>query len=312
MIAARRWVATRPGGLEHFSLEQYDVPVPEVGEVTIEVRAAGVNPADHKHAAGGNASEFPKPIGYEVAGVLAAIPSRTQIASGGGTVGQEVLAFRVAGGWSSHVTVRASDVFAKPDNLSFAEAANLLLAGTTASEMLHVTGVSSGETIVVHGGSGAVGVAVLQLARRMGVRVVATCGQHSFERVRGFGAEPVRYGDGLVARLQAAAPEGIAASLDCVGTDEAVSASTAVVADRGRIVTIASAHRATTEGFHALAGSNPVSATYRNGVRSRLIEAAAAGEIEVPVARTFPLEAAPDALRVLLGLHPGGKLALVT
>jgi NADPH:quinone reductase-like Zn-dependent oxidoreductase len=127
---AERWVAERPGGPEVFQLVSYDVPPPVRGEVTIEVRAAGVNPADASHVEQGKRGPFPRGVGYEVAGVLTAVGPSTTIASGGGAVGDEVLAFRVLGGWATDLTVPARDVFAKPAVLSFGQAANLLLAAT--------------------------------------------------------------------------------------------------------------------------------------------------------------------------------------
>ena len=155
---AQHWIATAPGDVDVFRFEEYDVPAPGPGEVTIEVRAAGVNPADPKHVRRGDAADFPKALGYEVAGVIGALGPDTEIASGGGAVGDEVLAFRVSGGWATALTVPAANVFAKPASLSFEVAANLLLAGATAAEMLHVTDAADGETILVHGASGAVGV----------------------------------------------------------------------------------------------------------------------------------------------------------
>ena len=69
---AHQWIASGRGGLDAFAFEEYDVPEPRPGEITIAVRAAGMNPADVKHVASG-AGDFPRPIGYEVAGVLTAI-----------------------------------------------------------------------------------------------------------------------------------------------------------------------------------------------------------------------------------------------
>ena len=103
--------------------------------MTIEVRAAGLNPVDFKlfsGARGADPDALPLPVGLEVAGVLNAIGPDTEIASGGGEVGGGVLAFRVSGGYSSALTVPAADVFAKPATLDFPEAANLLLVGGTA------------------------------------------------------------------------------------------------------------------------------------------------------------------------------------
>jgi len=308
---ARRWIAIAPGGPEVLAFEDHDVPALGRGEVTIEVRAAGVNPADLKHVARGEPRDFPKPIGYEIAGVITAIGPETSIASGGGVVGQEVIAYRVAGGWATALTAPAADVFDKPASLSFEAAANLLLVGATASEMLHVTGVAAGETIVVHAASGAVGVSVLQQAALLGARVVGTASPHNFDTVRRYGGVPVAYGDGLEQRVRDAAPDGVAAALDCIGTDEAVDVSLALVPDRDRIVTIAAAHRAQADGIRAIAGAMPASQAYRDRVRAELIRLAAEGRLEVPVARTYPLADALAAVDVVQGQHPGGKIAFL-
>lgn len=220
-------------------------------------------------------------------------------------MGDEVVAFRVSGGWSDALTVPAADVFAKPESLGFPEAANLLLAATTAAEMLHVVGARSGETVLVHGASGAVGVAVLQLAALDGVRVVGTASTASFDRVERFGGVPVAYGDGLADRVQRFP---IVAALDCVGTDEAVEVSRAVVPDLERVVTIAAPE---SSGLRRIAGAMPDSKRFRDGVRQRLLDLAGEGRLTVPMARTFPLAAAPEAVALVRGGHPGGKVALI-
>ena len=309
---AQRWVATDFGGLDVFELQQYDVPAPGPGEVTIAVTAAGMNPADFKHVArGGDRSQLPAPIGYEVAGRITALGPGTRIGSGDAEVGDEVLAFRIAGGYATEVTVPASAVFARPPALAPEEAANLLLAGTTAAEMLHVTGVRAGETVLLHGASGAVGVSVLQQAALLGARVIGTAGERGADVVRRFGGEPVRYGDGLAGRVRELAPDGVAAALDAVGTDEAVDVSLELVADRQRIVSIAAFERAEAEGYRVIGGTMPASKAFRDEVRARLVELAGDGQLVVPVARTFPLADARQALELLAGGHPGGKLALL-
>ena len=296
---ARHWIATRPGDLDVFEFAEYDPPPPQRGEVTIEVRAAGMNPADTKHVARGDAADFPKAIGFEVAGVVSAVGADTEIGSGSVAVGDEVIAFRISGGWATEVTVAARDVCAKPTSLSFGEAANLLLAGCTASEMLHVTGVGEGDTILVHGASGAVGVSVLQQAALLGARVVGTASEGRFDVVTRYGGVPVAHGEGLEQRVREAAPEGVVAALDCVGTDEAVDVSLALVPDRGRIVTIAAHARATADGFTAIGGAMPASLAYRDAVRGDLVRLAGEGRLVVPVARTFPLADALEAAELL-------------
>lgn len=309
---AKHWVATTAGPPESWAFEEYVPAPPRQGEVTIRVRAAGVNPADAKHVAAGRPGlEFPVAIGYEVSGELVAIGPGTRIGSGDAGVGDEVVAFRVRGGYATELTVPAATVFAKPTTLAHPEAANLLLVGTTAAEMLAVTGAAPGETILLHGASGAVGVSVLQQARLRDVRVIGTASPERFDEVRRFGGIPVAYGAGLAERVRALADGPVAAALDAVGTDEAVDVSLSLVADRRRIVTIANPSRASAEGFLAIAGSMPDSARFRDEVRSELLALAQNGDLVVPVARTFPMAEAPEAHRLLATGHPGGKLALI-
>ena len=310
---ARQWIARRPGGLEVFELVEVDVPAPGPGEVTLRVRAAGLNPADAKHVAQGvRPHDFPRPVGYEVAGVVTALGPDTELASGGGAPGDEVLAFRVRGGWTTELTVPGADVFAKPRSLSFEQAANLLLAATTASEMLHVTRAAAGETALLHGASGAVGVMVLQLAALQGIHVVGTASPARFDVVHRYAGEPVAYGDGLEDRVRDAAPDGVDVALDCIGTDEAVAVSLALVQDRSRVVSIASPEdQAAVDGYHRIGGGMPASKAYRDSVRAELVELAGSGKLDVTVVATYPLEEALSAAEVLRGKHPGGKLALV-
>ena len=154
------------------------------------------------------------------------------------------------------------------------------------------------------------GVSVLQQARLAGLRVIGTASEQRFGVVEEFGGTAVVYGDGLEARIRSLAPEGIAAALDCVGTDEAVDVSLALV-PKERIVTIAAFPRAQRDGIRVVGGSMPESAAFRDRVRPDLIAQAAAGQLVVPVVRTYALEQAAEALTFLAGGHPGGKLALI-
>src|SRR5207244_3988420 len=105
---------------------------------------------DYKHfGPGQDRALLPLTIGYEVAGVVTAVGPGTEIASGPVAVGDAVIVFQVTAGYATAVTVPAGDVFAKPAGLSFPEAANLLLAGTTAAEMVDAAGVADGDTVLL-------------------------------------------------------------------------------------------------------------------------------------------------------------------
>jgi len=309
---AWQWTAPVWGPPETWAFVEHELRTPEPGEVTIRVRAAGVNPADAKHVAAPRTGiELPVPIGYEVSGEISAIGADTRTGSGAVDIGDEVIAFRVRGGYATEITVPAEKVFAKPSTLTHPEAANLLLVGTTAAEMLAVTAAAPGETILLHGASGAVGVSVLQQARLRGIRVIGTASPSRFGEVRSFGGVPVEYGPGLSGRVRHLADAPIAAALDTAGTREAVDASLELVTDRRRIVTIAAAVRAEGDGIRFIAGSMPQSARFRDEVRGELVALAQNGDLVVPLARTFPLADAPAAHRLLATGHPGGKIALI-
>lgn len=310
---AKHWLATSWGSPDTWEFVEHEPSSPGPGEITVRVHAAGVNPADAKHvAAPRDGVELPVPIGYEVSGVVTAVGPDTQIGSGAVEVGDEILAFRIRGGYAEEVTIPAEKAFHKPDALSHPEASNLLLAGTTAAQMLAVTGAASGETILLHGASGAVGVSVLQQAALRGIRVIGTASRARFDEVRRFGGEPVEYGDGLAERIRALTDDPIVAGLDAVGTDEAIDVSLELVADRSRIVTItAAAARAQAEEVQWIVGSQPESTRFRDEARAGLIDLASRGLLVVPMATTYPLGQAPEALRFLAEGHPGGKIALI-
>jgi NADPH2:quinone reductase len=312
MVTARKWVAVDFGGPEVLRNIEVDVPAPGPGQVSISVRAAGMNPADAKHMAPGQDRKLlPLSIGYEVAGIVTALGPDTELASGGGAVGDEVVASQVTGGYATAITAAASSVFAKPATLTFPEAANLLLVGTTAADLLHTSGAREGETVLLHGAAGAVGMSVLQQARILGVRVVGTASPPNFDLVRRFGGIPVEYGPGLIERVRAAAWAGVAAALDTVGSDEAGDVSLALVADRNRVVTIAAAPRAKADGYVFVGASNPASGPFRAKARRRILQLAQDGKLVVPMAETFRFGDAPVAFAALAAPHPPGKLALV-
>src|SRR5580693_781474 len=311
-LTARKWVAVDFGGPEVLRNVEVDVPDPGPGHVTIDVRASGMNPADAKHIAPGQDPKLlPLSVGYEVAGVVTALGPDTELASGAGAVGDQVVAAMVDGAYATAVTVPASDVFAKPTTLTFPQAANLLLVGITAADLLHTSEAKQGETVLLHGAAGAVGVSVLQQARLLGVRVIGTASKANFDFVKFYGGTPVEYGPGLLDRVRAAAPEGVAAAVDTVGSDEAGDVSLALVTDRDRVVTIADAPRAKADGYVFVGSSNPASGPYRARARGRILNLAQDGDLVVPLAETFRFPDAPAAFAALTSPHPPGKLALL-
>jgi NADPH:quinone reductase-like Zn-dependent oxidoreductase len=305
-------VAEGYGGPEVLSLHDVDLPAPGVGEVLVEVRAAGANPIDYKLYSGEMGRDpkgLPMAIGLEVAGVVAAVgPSGAEGYTGPLTVGDEVIVTNVRGGYSEQLIAPAAEAGHKPASLSFEEAAGLLLVGGTAWHLLTKTAVGTGDTVLIHGGSGGVGLMAVQLAVARGAKVIATASPSRHDQLRKYGASPVAYGAGLADRVRAIGP--VEAALDLVGTDEALDTSVELVADRSRIATIAGFGRAAELGIAALTGADG-GQEIRDAARAPLLALAADGKLEVTVDKVFKLEEAPEAHRYLQTGHARGKVVLV-
>lgn len=296
---------------------------PDHGEVAIAVRAAGVNPRDYKvysdpeytKARGGQDPSFPLELGVEAAGVVTAVGRDASGPGGPIEVGDEVIAYRIANGYADRIVAKAANVIPKPTRLTWEQAGSLMLASTTAAHALAAVRARPGQTVLVHAAAGGVGRFVVQLAALEGVKVIGTAGEHDFDTLRGFGAVPVRYGDGLLERAVGAATDGIDAAIDLIGTDEAVDTSLELVQDRSRIATIVAFERVRDTGIQALGGSpgqDEEGLKIRDFARLRVTALAQAGALEAGVARSFPLDRAADAHRLYADGGGGGRTVLLT
>jgi len=294
-----------------------EVPAPPgPGEATLSIRAAGVNPADIKSysgAFGTDPAELPKRLGFEAAGVVTAVGPDAVGPAGPIRVGDEVIAFRVNGSYASEITVAAQSLVPRPAGLSWEQAAGLMLTGATAFHLLTATEVAAGDTVLIHGASGGVGLMAVQLALGRGARVIATASASKHDQLRTLGAEPVAYGPGLSNRVRALAGDGVDVALDTAGTDEAVDTSIELVADRNRIATIAAFARGAAAGIKVLGGGPGADpgTEIRDAARLELAREAEAGRLQVFVSATFPLSDVIAAHRALLDRRGSGKIILV-
>ena len=310
---ARAVVATAYGGPEVLDLVDVEVSEPEADEVVIDVRASGVNPADLKSYSGAwgtDPAALPKRLGFEAAGIVTAVGISAVGPAGPVRIGDEVIAWPVKGAYASQIRVPAVSVVPRPQNLSWAQSANLLLVGGAAAHTLIAAAVSEGDTVLVHGAAGGVGSIVVQLAVARGARVIGTASPDGHDLVRSLGGEAVTYGEGLAERVRALAPRGVNAAIDTVGSDEAVDVSLELVADKSRIASIAAFKRKDT-GIKILGAGGDPGDDIREAARLDLIRLAESGELQVLVAQTYPLADVAEAHRDLSQPHPPGKFALI-
>ncbi|MFF5335781.1 NADP-dependent oxidoreductase [Streptomyces sp. NPDC013181] len=291
-------------------LEYGERPDPKVAPdaVLVKVRAAAVNPVDRQAREGKLDgvldTVFPVVPGWDVSGVVV----QPGVAVDEFAVGDEVIGyvredFLSRGTFAEYVAAPVRTLARKPLRLSFEEAAGLPLAGLTAYQVLHRTlGVREGETVLVHAAAGGVGSLAVQLARHAGCRVIGTASERNHDHLRRLGAEPVAYGDGLVDRLRALAPDGIDAAFDTVGGD-ALRASAETLAPGGRLASIVDTEVFSYGGRYAFVRPDAEDL-------ARLAELAEQGIVTVHVDRVFPLAETAAAQRLNAEGRTRGKIVV--
>ncbi|GAB3156486.1 NADP-dependent oxidoreductase [Microbacterium neimengense] len=307
-------VYSEHGGPHVLTLTDIDVASPEAGQVAVRIEAAGVNPIDAKLRAGLRGPvpmTHPRRIGSDGAGVVTGVGEGVD----GFRIGDPVVIFSAGGLYAEQAIVKVGSIQPRPPQVDAATGAALGIPVGTAYQVLRSLDVRSGDTLVVHAGSGAVGQAAVQFAVLWGATVIATSSPSRFDRLRELGAIPVAYGDGLEQRLHEAAPQGYTAAFDAAGTDEAIGASLALVDDRSRIATIVRGADAAGFGIRAFSGGSPDPLTdqqlaWRAEAVPVVLALLSAGRFSVELGEQLPLAEAPQAHR-LIEAHSPGKITLV-
>ncbi len=289
------------GGPEVLQLVEVAEPHAGPGAVRIAVRAAGVNGLDWKIRAGylreAMPVRLPSGTGIDAAGVV------DEVGAGVGDVAVGDAVFGYGSATFAEYAVLTSWA-QKPDGLSFQEAAGYPAAVETAIRILDQLGVRSGETLLVSGATGGVGSAVLQIARSRGIVVIGTASARNQGYLRSLGATPTTYGAGLVERVRALAPDGIAAALDIAGSG-VIPDLIALTGAPAKVLSIADFSAPEHGAQVATAIAHPAAAF---AAAARLF---AAGAFSIPIERTFPLAEAAAAQAANAAGHTVGKLVVV-
>jgi NADPH2:quinone reductase len=299
---------SRYGGAD--VLELTEQPTPKVGPdtVLVRVRAASVNPVDWKVRQGYLDQimdvDFPVVPGWDVAGVVEKVGLDTPELAVGDEVYGYVRKDAIRGGtFAEYVSAPVRTLARKPASLSFEEAAAVPLAGLTAYQTIHRAGVAAGQTVLVHAAAGGVGGFAVQIARALGARVIGTASERNHDHLRDLGAEPVTYGDGLVDRVRALAPDGVDVILD-YGSVDAIDTAPQLLATGGTIASIVDARARDELGGHYV-WVRPSTADL-----DALSALADAGKLRVEVAQVFDLADAAAAHEASATGHVRGKVVV--
>jgi NADPH:quinone reductase-like Zn-dependent oxidoreductase len=297
------------GGPEVLELREVSEPHAGPGEVRVRVAAAGLNPMDWvlaslPEAAAQFGITLPSGFGYDFAGVVDEVGDGVE----GFTVGDRAYGGKLASAAADLVVIKTpaelpDALFHTPDGIRDEVASTLPVAGHTAVAALEAIDLRSGDTLLVGGAAGGVGVFAVQLAKLRGATVIGTASPSTFEFLTQLGAEPVAYGPGLVDRVRTMAPEGVTAATDLFGTETA-EAALALGVPPERISTVA-------------AGPNPPAGVRATGgseappnALDRITDAILVGKITVPIAATFPIEQIHQAVTLQAERHVHGKIVV--
>ena len=290
------------GGPGVLHVADRELPEPGAGQVRVRVRAAGVNGIDGTIRSGAAQQMFPTQLpavlGLEIAGTVDAVGPRVEELA----AGDDVLGFADGGGYAEYAL--ATTVAPKPAELGWTEAAALPVAAETALRVLGLLEVTQGDTLLIHGAAGGVGTVAVQLAVARGAIVIGTASEANHDHLRELGATPVLYGEGLVDRVRAAAPDGVDAVFDAAGRG-ALPDSIGLRGGTSRIVTIAD------PAAFGLGIPFSGEAARDAGDLAEVARQAGDGRLRVTVAETYSLEEAPAAHEAVATGHGRGKVVLL-
>jgi NADPH:quinone reductase-like Zn-dependent oxidoreductase len=283
------------------------LPVPMPGQVLVKVKAAGINPGEAKIREGMLAfrwpSTFPSGEGSDLAGVVDQVgPDVTGVAAGDQVIGW----VDTRSSHAEYAVVEAGNLAPKPAAVPWEVAGALPVAGFTAWAAIRAVALNAGDRLVVAGAAGGVGSIAVQLARRSGATVIGLASEPNHAWLSQQGVVPVTYGDGVVGRIRSVAPK-VDAFIDTYGGDYVELALDELGVSPARVDTITRFDAVDVYGVKAEGNAAGASAA----VLAELAGLIAAGELEVPIAATYPLDHVSEAYARLATGHIRGKIVLL-
>lgn len=245
---------------------------------------------------------LPAGLGSDVAGVVDRVGAGVTAFQ----VGDEVLGSALTPAISEYALADPTNLVVKPAELSWEVAGSLAGAGGTAWSVLDRLDIRAGETLLVHAAACGVGTFAVQLAVARGARVIGTAGERNFEYLQSIGAEPVRYGDGLLERVRAMAPAGVDAVLDASGRGE-IPLSIELAGGPARVLTLVAFDAAAT-GIQIFVGRTDDD---RGPALRGIVSLIGNGSVTVPIWQAFPLEGTAAALQASITGHLRGKIVVL-
>lgn len=295
------------GGTDVLDVVDVQPSAPGPGRVLVQVRAAGINPGEAAIREGRLAEQFPASFpsgqGSDLAGQVTELGADVSTWS----IGDDVLGFTdERASQAELVAVPQDQLVRKPPQVSWEQAGALKVAGCTAYASVRAVHVRAGDVVVVAGAAGGVGSLAVQLARSCGAQVIGLASESHHGWLRGHGATPLDYHQPDLAEAIRAVHGPVDAFIDTHGGGYVELAIELGVAPERITTTIdfAAAEKHGTQSVGEAEASD-------QNVLTELAQLLATGQLEVPIARSYPLDQVRDAYTELEQGHTLGKLVLI-
>jgi NADPH2:quinone reductase len=325
MLSAMKAIqVARVGGPEALTLVDAPVPDPKPNEALVQIKLAGVNFIDVYFREGRYPAPLPFINGQEAAGMVVAVgPDVTTL-----RLGDRVAYTGVLGSYAEYAAVPADRLVKIPDELDFEQAAAAMLQGMTAHYLSHSTyPIKIGDTVLIHAAAGGVGLLLVQMAKQLGARVIATAGSEAKAQLaRGAGADEViiyTEQDFETETLRLTGNRGLQVVYDGVGKDT-FERDLKVLSPRGYLVLFGGASGAvppfdpleltkhgslfvTRPSLHHYVASREELERRANDVLQMIVR----GDLKLRIHKKYPLEDVRQAHLDLEGRKTTGKLLLI-
>jgi len=297
----------RYGGIDVLRIVEVDRPVPGPNQILVRVKATGINPGESAIRQGAMANRWPATFPSGQGSDLAGVVEEVGIGVKNVAVGAEIIGFtNNRASQADFVLVEADQFVPRPKHVPWEQAGALFVAGTTAYAAVRAVSLKPGDTVVVSGAAGGVGSIAVQLGKHAGAKVLGLASPENHTWLKEHGVIPIAYSEGVVDRIRDATGNKVDAFIDTFGGGYVeLALQFGVAPDRiDTIIDFAAAakHGVKTEGNSAAANAQ---------VLAELAGLIETGQLEIPIAKIYPLADVREAYHDLARRHTRGKIVLV-
>ncbi|MGQ3383228.1 alcohol dehydrogenase catalytic domain-containing protein [Glutamicibacter sp. TV12E] len=296
----KKFVYREYGTPDVLQVEIESLRVPQKREVLVVNELIGVNPIDWKMISGAFRSQESRPPngvpGWASVGTVEAVGSEVSHLH----IGQKVVVGSRAGGYRERQIVHGRFVVPLPSSLTVEQAAGLPSSAVAGYSIIHQLGITSGDTLMIHGAAGSVGASAAQIAIGRGATVIGSASTHNHEYLRSLGVVPVEYGPEVVNAVKSIA--AVSAIADAIGGKEPAEATHQLLGHCSRAVTVWGTKYSQAAGIPGL--------QHPEDELERVVELASQGMLKVRIAAEYAFDDAVQALKANMTLHSPGKILL--